>query len=357
MFRPFLTICLILVFTGGSVLPVCAQAQPQPQRQQRRKTIGLVLSGGAARGFAHVGVLKVLEENHIPVDYVAGASMGGLIGALYAMGKTPAQMEELIGRLNWDTLLQPSTTFENLSFRRKEDRRNIPAPITLKGRINDLKLPNALNSGHETGLLFDRLTLPYARVNDFHDLPIPFACVGTDMVNGQSVTLDKGSLSQSLRATMSVPGVFAPVEIDGRILSDGGLVNNIPTNVVKAMSADIVLVVNIETQLAGREALDNLLGVLAQTINIASADNSRRSLLQADIIIAPDLGTYANTDFGQSKAIIDLGYQGAQQKIEVLKGLALDDAEWQQHLAARARAREARDPAGGPRICCHRRQK
>jgi NTE family protein len=338
MIRPFLTFCLILVFTGGSVLPVCAQSQ-QPQQQQRRKTIGLVLSGGAARGFAHVGVLKVLEENHIPVDYIAGASMGGLIGALYAMGKTPAQMEELIGRLNWDTLLQPSTTFENLSFRRKEDRRNIPAPITLKGRINDLKLPNALNSGHETGLLFDRLTLPYARVNNFHDLPIPFAAVGTDMVNGQSVTLDKGSLSQSLRATMSVPGVFAPVEIDGRILSDGGLVNNIPTNVVKAMSADIVLVVNIETQLAGRESLDNLLGVLAQTINIASGDNSRRSLQQADIIIAPDLGKFANTDFSQSKAIIELGYQGAQQKIEILKGLSLNDGDWQRHLAAR-RARE-----------------
>jgi NTE family protein len=169
------------------------------------------------------------------------------------------------------------------------------------------------------------------------------------MVNGQSVTLDKGSLSQSLRATMSVPGVFAPVQIDGRILSDGGLVNNIPTNVVKAMSADIVLVVNIETQLAGREALDNLLGVLAQTINIASADNSRRSLLQADIIIAPDLGTYVNTDFGQSKAIIDLGYQGAQQKIELLKGLALGEAEWQQHKAARA-ARERPDTAPVPEL-------
>lgn len=351
MVRPFLTICLVLVFTGSTVVPLRAQDASRPQTPQPagRKTVGLVLSGGAARGFAHVGVLKVLEENHIPVDYVAGASMGGLIGALYAMGKTPAEMEELIGRLNWDTLLQASTTFENLSFRRKEDRRNIPAPITLKGRINDLQLPNALNSGHEAGLLFDRLTLPYARVDDFHDLPIPFACVGTDMVNGQSVTLDKGSLSRALRATMSVPGVFAPVEIDGRILSDGGLVNNIPTNVVKAMSADIVLVVNIETQLAGRESLDNLIGVLAQTINIASADNSRRSLLQADIIIAPDLGKFSNTDFSQSKAIMDLGYQGAQQKIQVLKGLALSDAEWQQHLAAR-RARELPDKAPVPEL-------
>lgn len=344
MFRRFLTFCVVLVLTGTSILPICAQQTIQPKH---RKTIGLVLSGGGARGFAHVGVLKALEENHIPVDYIAGASMGGLVGAMYAMGKTPGEMEALIGQLNWEQLLTPTTTFENLSFRRKEDRRNIPAPITLKGRINDLKLPNALNSGHEAGLLFDRVALPYAQVRNFHDLPIPFACVGTDMVNGESVTLDKGSLSQSLRATMSVPGVFAPVEIDGRILSDGGLVNNIPTNVVKAMSADIVLVVNIETQLAGRESLDSILGVLAQTINIASADNSRRSLQQANLIIRPDLGTFSNTDFSKAKAIIDLGYQGAQSQIELLKGLALSDADWQQHLAAR-RARELPESAPVP---------
>lgn len=333
MFVRFLTICLLLAFICGiSIPPVRAQ---QPTQPKRRKTIGLVLSGGGARGFAHIGVLKVLEENHIPVDYVAGASMGGLVGAMYAMGKTPAEMEALVGSLDWPALLQASTTSENLSFRRKEDRRNIPAPITLKGRINDLNLPNALNSGHEAGLLFDRVALPYAQVRDFHQLPIPFACVGTDMVNGESVTLDKGSLSQSLRATMSVPGVFAPVEIDGRILSDGGLVNNIPTNVVKAMNADIVLVVNIETQLAGRESLNSILGVLAQTINIASADNSRRSLQQADIIIRPDLGKFANTDFSEAKAIIELGYQGALSKVDLLKSLALGDADWQQHLATR----------------------
>jgi NTE family protein len=344
MIRRGLTICLVLIFISANVLPVRAQ---QPQTSKRRKTVGLVLSGGGARGFAHVGVLKVLEENHIPVDYVAGASMGGLIGSMYAMGHTPAEMEALISELNWDQLLTATTTFENLSFRRKEDRRNIPAPITLKGRINDLKLPNALNSGHEAGLLFDRVALPYAQVRDFHDLPIPFACVGTDMVKGESVTLDKGSLSRALRATMSVPGVFAPVEIDGRILSDGGLVNNIPTNVVKAMSADIVLVVNIETQLAGRESLESILGVLAQTINIASADNSRRSLLQADMIIAPDLGKYSNTDFGEAKAIIDLGYQGAEAKVGMLRNLSLNDADWQAHLAAR-RARELPDSAPVP---------
>ena len=303
----------------------------------KRPKIGLVLSGGGARGFAHIGVLKVLEENHIPVDYIGGASMGGLVGAMYAMGKSPAEIEEFVASLDWDKLLQISTSFDNLSFRRKEDRRNIPAPITLRGKPNDLKLPNALNSGHEIGLLLDRATLAYSQVRDFDNLPIPFRAVGTDMVRGTSVTLGKGSLSQALRATMSIPAVFSPVEIDGKILSDGGLVNNIPTDVVKAMGADILIVVNIETQLGSRESLESLPGVLSQIINIASAENSRRSLRQADFIIAPDLQNFTVGDFTQSKPIIELGYEGAEQKVALLKGLALNDADWQEHLANRRR--------------------
>lgn len=301
----------------------------------RRPTVGLVLSGGGARGFAHIGVLKVLEENRIPVDYVGGASMGALIGALYAMGRTPAEIEQLVGSLDWDLLFQTSSSFRDLSYRRKEDRRNIPAPVTLKGKINDLKLPNALNSGQEISLLFDRVTLPFALINNFDDLPIPFRAVGTDMVRGSSVTLKSGSLARSLRASMSIPGVFSPVEVDGSILADGGLVNNIPTDVVKAMGADILIVVNIETQLAGREALESLPGVLAQTINIATAENSRRSLRQADFIVAPDLKGFSLVDFSDYREIIGLGYDGAVQKAALLKGLSLDEADWQDHLTRR----------------------
>jgi len=191
-------------------------------------------------------------------------------------------------------------------------------------------------------LFFDRVTLPYALVRDFDNLPIPFRCVATDMVNGRSVTLADGSLSRSLRATMSIPGVFAPVEIDGKILSDGGLVNNIPTDVVKAMGADILLVVNIETQLASRESLESLFGVLMQTINIASADNSRRSLQQANLIIAPNLEGYSAADFARYKEIIQVGFDGAQKSSALLKGLSLDEAAWQEHLAER-RGRERPD--------------
>lgn len=339
--------CLaLIVFTSinlTGLFPASAQNEPV----KRRPTIGLVLSGGGARGFAHVGVLKVLEENRIPVDYVGGASIGGLIGALYAMGKTPAEIEDLIGTLDWDKLFASSTSFENLSFRRKEDRRNIPGPIPLRGKLNDLRLPAAFNSGHEIGLLFDRVTLPYALVNDFDQLPIPFRTVGTNMVNGASEELKSGSLSRSLRATMSIPGVFAPIEIDGKILSDGGLVNNIPTNVVKAMGADILIVVNIETQLASRESLENLIGVLAQTINIATAENSRRSLQQADLIIAPDMKDFGSTSFSSSEEIIKLGYDGAKEKEVLLRGLSLSEADWQSHMNAR-RSRQKADAVSVP---------
>lgn len=338
-----LSFVLIFSFSLFSFQTGFSQDSPSSIKKQRPK-IGLVLSGGGARGFAHIGVLKVLEENRVPVDYIGGASMGGLVGALYAMGKTPTEIEEFVNRLDWDKYLQATTSFENLSFRRKEDRRNIPSPITLKGKPNDLKLPSGLNTGHEIGLLFDDVTLPYAQVRNFDNFPIPFRCVGTDMVSGQSVTLKSGSISQALRATMSIPGAFTPVELDGKILTDGGLVNNIPTNVVKEMGADILLVINIETQLGNRESLDNLLGVLSQTINIASADNSRRSLQQADIIIAPNLENYSLGDFTESKKIIELGYNGASQKTALLTGISLNETDWQEHLKQRQARKQSEEP-------------
>jgi NTE family protein len=333
-----LCVLLISVLISASIIETSAQQRAAANRP----TVGLVLSGGGARGFAHIGVLRVLEENRIPVDYIGGASMGALVGAMYSMGYTPDEMEAFIGSLDWEELLRLNSSLDEHSFRRREDRRNIPAPIILKGRANDLKLPNALNSGHEIGLLFDRVTLPYARVGDFDRLPIPFRAVATDMVAGRAVVLDHGSLSRSLRATMSIPGIFAPVEIGGKILADGGLVNNIPTDIVKAMGADILLVVNIETQLADRESLESLLGVLFQTINIASADNSRRSLQQANLIIAPPLEGYSSADFGKFREIMKLGYEGAQKSASLLKGLSLDEPAWQQHLAER-RARRLPD--------------
>lgn len=322
---------LILTFFVAAV--PAESADPGPGKT--RPAIGLVLSGGGARGYAHIGVLKVLEENRIPVDYIGGTSMGALIGSLYSMGYRPGEMEDFVAGLDWDKLLQPSVSYQDLSFRRKQDRRFLPSPVTLSGDIEDLEIPNALSSGQEIELLLDRVCLPYATTEDFDDLPIPFRAVATDMVSGHSVTLAGGNLSRALRATMSIPGVFTPVNLNGQILADGGLVNNIPTDVVKEMGADILLVVNIETQLDGKEALRSLPGVLKQTINIATLDNSRRSLRQADLIIAPDLKDFDLADFTQSSAIIDLGYQEARERVMLLQGLSLPEDEWERHLEAR----------------------
>ncbi|MFN0121442.1 MAG: patatin-like phospholipase family protein, partial [Blastocatellia bacterium] len=297
---------LMLALTCLNVRAQSDRAAPAAEPSSRPK-IGLVLSGGGARGFAHIGALEVLEAHHIPVDYLAGASMGALIGALYATGMTPVEMRELVGTLDWDQLLRGTPPYDDLSFRRREDRRNIPAPLLLRGRPNDLKLPASFNAGHEIGLLFDRLMLPYATVTDFDELPIPFRAVATDMVEGKTVILGSGSLARALRATMALPGVFTPVEIGGKILSDGGILDNIPTDVVKAMGADIIIVINIETPLNLRGALGDLAGVLGQTILVTTVENSRRSLRQADFIIAPDLATYGLADFQASSELIELG--------------------------------------------------
>ena len=177
--------------------------------------------------------------------------------------------------------------------------------------------------------------LPYGDNTDFDSLPIPFRCVATDLVNAETVVLKDGSLAQALRATMAIPAVFAPVELNGRILADGGILNNIPTDVAKDMGADIILVVNIETQLGDRSSLQDLVGILGQTFYVATVENSRRSLRQADIIVAPDLKNYGTFGFGAGKEIVKLGYEGAEQKVALLKSLELNDADWQNHQAAR----------------------
>lgn len=326
-----------LIFVMISTFSSFGQQVDSPliETVKKRPKIGLVLSGGGARGFAHIGVIKVLEENHIPVDYVAGASMGALVGALYATGRTPADMERLVETLDWDELLRGKPTFDNLTYRRKEDRRNLPGAITLGGQRTKLRLPSSLNPGHEIGLVLDRLMLPYGSETNFDSLPIPFRCVATDLVSAETVVLKNGSLSQALRATMAIPAVFAPVELNGRILADGGILNNIPTDVAKDMGADIILVVNIETQLGDRSSLQDLVGILGQTFYVATVENSRRSLRQADLIVAPDLKNYGTFDFTAGKEIVALGYQGAEEKIALLKSLALDDAGWQEYIATR----------------------
>jgi NTE family protein len=275
-----------------------------------------------------------MEENHIPVDYVAGTSMGALVGSLYATGMSSQDMETFVEHVDWDEALLSEPEYRQLSFRRKEDRRGYKVGIPL-GLKRGLSSPNGFNPGHGVALLLDRIAFPYSTIPTFDDLPTPFRCVATNMLDGSEVVLKDGSLGQSLRATMAVPGVFTPVELDGKILADGGLVDNIPTDVVRGMHADVVIGVDIGTPLAGADDLQSLGGVLQQTISVMTLANQRLALQKADIVVAPDLGPYSSFDFYSAKALIRLGYEGAERNAAKLRAYAVGDAEWQQYLTAR----------------------
>ena len=193
--------------------------RPRERPHRNPPRIGLALSGGAALGLSEIGVIQWMEENHIPVDRIAGTTMGSNIAAMYATGMSPTEIRAFAEKIDWEAPFLREPTYSDLSYRRKQDRRDflINAHLGLK---HGLSGPTCFNPGHCVGLLLDRVALPVSGVSIFDDLPIPFRCFATDMVSGESVVLHKGSLAQAVRASMAIPGVFTPVEIDGRILSE-----------------------------------------------------------------------------------------------------------------------------------------
>jgi NTE family protein len=269
--------------------------------------------------------------------------MGGLVGSLYAMGWTATEMEELLKTLDWELLLSGSAPYGKLSYRRKDDVRQFPSQLEL-GLKKGLTVPGGLNSGHFIGLLFDRLTLPYAAIDSFDDLPIPFRCVATDMEDGRPVVMGKGGLSSALRATMAIPGVFNPVERDGRILADGGLLDNLPADVAKQMGADIVIAVQVGSPLEDREQLESLLGVVNHSITIMILENVRRSQQYADIILNPEIAEFGTLAFERALEIVEKGYDSAEQKRVLLESLTLAEVEWPQVMVSRTAKRRHQLP-------------
>ena len=216
-----------------------AQEVPTPGPAGRPK-LGLVLEGGGALGLAHIGVLQWMEEHRIPVSYVAGTSMGGLVGGIYATGRSPAEVKEITNGINWDDVLRGQTPFQDLSFRRKQDEHEVPNSLEF-GLTKGLQFPGGFNSGQQVSLILDKVALPYSELTSFNDLPIPFACVATDLVSGKPHVFRSGPVALALRSTMSLPGIFTPVRTGDHIYADGGLLNNIPIDVAKEMGADITI--------------------------------------------------------------------------------------------------------------------
>ncbi|MCA6218807.1 patatin-like phospholipase family protein [Ideonella sp. B7] len=310
---------------------VAAPAADSPHRPR----IGLVLSGGGARGISHVGVLKVLEQQHIPIDVIAGTSMGAIIGGLYASGMKADQIEAELRAIHWDKVFSSRVNREELSQRRKEQDFELSTAIELGWRDGEFRAPQGAVSSRGLDALLRRFTLPALSITDFDHLPIPFRAVATDMETGQPVILDHGDLATALRSSMSVPGVFPATEVGGRVLGDGGLVNNVPVDVARAMGADIVIVVNIGTPLAGRETLNSVIGLTAQMINILTEQNVRHSLdslAPQDILIQPQLGKLTSGDFDKVPELIAIGEQSARAIGERLATLATTPeryAQWQ----------------------------
>lgn len=320
----------------AQVPPTAAAAAAAPQGASKpagtgRPRIGLVLSGGGARGLAHVGVLKVLERERVPIDVITGTSMGAIIGGLYASGMSATQLEAELMKVDWNAVFASRVDRQLLSQRRKEEDFEISPVIEIGMRNGELRAPLGALSGRGLETLLRRYTLPVRDVRNFDVLPIPFRALATDMETGKPVVLSQGDLALALRSSMSVPGVFAPTELNQRILGDGGLVDNVPVGVAREMGADVLIVVNIGTPIAGRDTLSSVAGLTTQMINILTEQNVQRSLAtlgERDVLIAPDLGTLTSSDFERTRELIDRGQRGAEPLAARLAGLALDEAAY-----------------------------
>ncbi|MDO9434984.1 patatin-like phospholipase family protein [Hydrogenophaga sp.] len=315
-----------------------APAEAVAAAPTQRPRVGLVLSGGGARGFAHVGVLKALEAAKVPVDLIVGTSMGAIIGGLYASGMSADELEREILGVRWGDLFDRREPRQLLSQRRKEEDFELSPVLMLGFRDGAFVLPSGAVSTRSLEMLLRRYTLSTRHLASFDGLPTPFRAVATDMETGQPVVMDHGDLAAALRASMSVPGVFSPLSVEGRILGDGGLVNNLPIDVARRMGADVVIAVNIGTPLAGRETLGSVVGITTQMVNILTEQNVQASiatLTPQDLLLAPPLGTLSSSDFGRATELVQIGNDYARTVSEALKRFSVEAPRYAQWVATR----------------------
>jgi NTE family protein len=330
----------LFVLASHALAQTLSTPTPAPLMAERPR-VGLVLSGGGARGLAHVGVLKVLERERIPVDVIAGTSMGAIVGGLYASGLNAADIEREVALLDWISVFAVRVNRQDLSQRRKEQDFEVSPVLELGVSSEGLKAPLGAVSSRVLESHLRRLTLVAGQVTHFDLLPTPFRAVATDMESGQAVVLSEGDLATALRSSMSVPGVFAPLEVDGRILGDGGLVDNLPVDVARHMGAQRVIAVNIGTPLSKRETLGSITGVTSQMINILTEQNVQQSLRMLgpqDVLIAPQLDNLSAADFDRAIDIMRLGEIQAEAMVLRMQDLKLSPeayAEWQAHRKLR----------------------
>jgi len=330
-----LVICLAALLASAVVS--AQEPAPPPHVMQQRQKITLVLSGGGARGGAHIGVLKALQELRVPVDAIVGTSIGAVVGGFYVSGMTVQDLEELVESLEWETAFLNTTPRKLKSFRRKRD--DDLFLVDLKPGLNhgEFELPAGVVQGQVIDMVLSRETLRASKVEDFDKLALPFRAVAADLVTGEPVVLRSGNLARALRASMSIPAALTPIEIDGHLLVDGGIAMNLPVQVAQEMGAEVVIAVDISSSLLGRETLRSVLDVTEQLTNLLTRgglEEQRRRLGPQDILLTPtfseDLGSIS---FARMAEAIQAGYDTVMQHREQFERLALDDAHYAAYVA------------------------
>jgi NTE family protein len=336
------TAALLMIAAMAHAVPLPADGASPAAADRDRPRIGLVLSGGGARGTAHIGVLKVLEEMRVPIDAIAGTSMGAVVGGLYAAGIPAGEIEEIMTSIDWQDAFRDRPSRADLAFRRKQDDADFPVrlPLGLKG--GKFLLPKGLLQGQKLHQMLRTHTLAVSHVERFDNLPIPFRAVATDIETGESVTLDHGDLATALRASMSAPAVFAPVEVDGRLLVDGGIADNVPIEAMHALGADILIVSDVSFPLQPRGDLNSPLEISNQMLAILIRRETLRQralLTSRDVVIEAPLAGTSSFDFSKVASSIAGGEQAARAVIPRLQALSLSPPQYAEVVAQR-QARE-----------------
>jgi NTE family protein len=316
-------------------------APPDARAQAPRPKVGVAFGGGSARGIAHIGIIQWFEENHIPIDTAAGTSMGGLIGGAWATGMSAAELRAFVNGIDWDTMFG-SSSFPFKNLRRKEDARSYPSRLEF-GVKRGIVPPTSLNDGQQVDLLLARLTAPYYGIRSFDELPTPFRVVAVDLRAGEKVVLDSGSFATALRSTMSLPAVFPPVERDGKVLVDGGALNNIPADVVRDQHPSVVIAVSVGY--APTNTVNySLFGLLGQSVDAMMKATTEAALKHADLVIAVDVEGFGSLDWRRADELIARGYQAAEKRRDELLKYRVSDEEWQVWLAQRQSRRKTEIP-------------
>jgi NTE family protein len=317
---------------------------PPPQGlPTNRPVIGLALGGGAALAISEVGTLQWLDEHHIPVDVIAGTSMGSILAALYSTGMTPEQMKQILNPTEVGRIFRIASAYSTKSFRRREDARELPNGIGI-GLKGGPSLRNALLTDVGLNELLDRVFIRYNDQIEFNNLPIPFRCRATDLTEPRSVVFSRGSLQDAVRASASLPGVFQPFEMNGHEYVDGAILDNLPTGDLKAMHADVIIAFSLPLAPVGKGDLDSIVGVLSRAFSVGIEVNEEHERQLANVVIMPDIKGFTATDYSRTEDLAERGYAAAEAQKAALMKYALPDDEWEAYMAKR-RSKE-RGPVG-----------